>query len=171
MTSPTTTISTNSASIKALPRKTPKNSARHHGRVSVEGEVKTKRKFTHGRDPQARSARRAHLPSSLRGRLVDCRPVDRFFSKRHRQSRPAHGQSKIRRVRIALRSQPNARSQIRRHRFSLRRRPPPRRSHEPAHAALRRDVRRPAAESGRRARPHGHPVEVRFQEHQVHRQN
>ena len=32
-------------------------------------------------------------------------------------------------------------------------------------------VRRIASESGRRARAHGHPLEVRLQEHQVHRQN
>ena len=54
-----------------------------------------------------------------------------------------------------------------RHPAAVRRGIAARRSHESAGAALRRHVRRDAAESGRRAGAHGDSVEVRIQEHQV----
>ncbi len=125
----------------------------------------------HGRNPEARAARRAHLPPSLRRGLVDRRAVDRLFPQHDRQSRRAHVQGPLRRFRELLRSAPNAVGLGRWHPASLRRGLAPRRSDESAHAALRRHVRRDASESGRRAGAHGDSLEVRIQEHQIHRQD
>src|SRR5882762_4841697 len=50
----------------------------------------------HGRNPQARLARRAHLPPSLRGSLVHCGSLDWFFLQQSREARRTHPQGTIR---------------------------------------------------------------------------
>ena len=52
---------------KGDPAKNAKNFVTSPWSVSVEGEVAKPRKFTHGRNFEARAARGAHLPASLRG--------------------------------------------------------------------------------------------------------
>src|SRR6266581_1226290 len=57
----------------------------------------------HGRNSEARPARRTHLPSPLRRSVVHRRPLDRSFFQQSRQPRRAHAKGAIRRLPKLLR--------------------------------------------------------------------
>ena len=92
-----------------------------------------------GRNPEARAARRAHLPASLRGGLVDRGALDRLFVQHICRS---WSSPRRRRKFVAFQSYYDPKQMPRGadggHRFALRRRPAHGRGHEPADAALRR---------------------------------
>ena len=140
--------------------------------VSVEGEVRQAAQVLDGRNHEARAARGAHLPASLRGGLVDRGAVDRFFAQHDREARGAEFQRAIswRSKAISIKKQMPlwGRAGI----------------ELPYVEGLRMDeAMHPLAllavgmygetlpEPGWRARPHGDSVEIRIQEHQVDREN
>ena len=60
------------------------------------------RQIQHGRHSEAGSARGAHLPPSLRGRLVHRGSLDRLLAQHHPETRRAHRKSQVRRFPVLL---------------------------------------------------------------------
>src|SRR5947207_685249 len=103
--------------------------------------------------------------------MVDRRAVDRLLLERADQAGRADLEGEVRGLRNPVRSQANARWTLCRHPAALRGRSAHGRSHASAGAAVLWDVWRAAAEPERGADPYGSALEVRIQEHQIHRED
>ena len=147
---------------KGDPSQNAKNFVTTPWSVSVEGECAKPRKFTHGRNLKlAPLEERIYRHRCVEAWSIVVPWIGYSLSTIINLVQPT-SKAKLRRFRDLLRSAPDAAGLGRRNSASLRRGLAPRRSDESAHAALRRHVRRDAPQSGRRARAHGDPLEVRI---------